>query len=73
MFYKGGTLRFGKLMMLDADMQIVDLDPSDHFRFDLSRYMTQLIAGYSKTLADGGLEVFMKDIDDAAAIPAVRR
>ncbi|MGQ0647047.1 MAG: hypothetical protein ACT4P7_05720 [Gemmatimonadaceae bacterium] len=65
MFYKGGVLRFGKLVMLDADMQIVDLDPGDPFRFDIRRYLTQLVAGYSKTLNDGGLEVFMKDIDDA--------
>jgi hypothetical protein len=63
MYYRGGTLRFGKLMMLDADMLITDLDPGDTFRFDLARYQPQLIAGYSKSLASGGLEVFMKDID----------
>jgi hypothetical protein len=67
MFYKGGTLRFGKLVMLDADMQIVDLDPRDPFRFDISRYLVQLVPGYSRTLKDGGLEVFMQDIDDAGA------
>lgn len=66
MFYRGGTLRFGKLLMLDADMQIVDLDPKDPFEFDLSRYNDQLVPGYSKTLRDLGLEVFMKDIDDAS-------
>jgi hypothetical protein len=66
MFYKGGVLRFGKLVMLDADLQIVDMDPSDAFRFDIRRYLTQLVPGYSKTLRDGGLEVFMKDIDDAS-------
>ena len=26
MFYRGGVLQFGKLVMLDADLQIVDLD-----------------------------------------------
>jgi hypothetical protein len=66
MFYRGDTLRFGKLLMLDADMQIVDLDPKDPFEFDLSRYNDQLVPGYSKTLRDLGLEVFMKDIDDAS-------
>ena len=64
MFYRGGSLQFGKLVMLDADMQIVDLDPGDPFAFDLSRYLDQLVPGYSKTLPDLGLEVFMKDIDD---------
>ena len=63
MFYKGGTLRFGRLLMLDAEMQIVDLDPEDVFRFDLSRYNEQLVAGYERTLADGGLEVWMRDVD----------
>lgn len=63
MFYKGGTLRFGKLLMLDAEMLIVDVDPSDPFRFDLDRYQSQLVAGYSRTLPSGGLEVYMPDIE----------
>jgi len=63
MLYRGGTLRFGKLLMLDAEMQIVDLDPADPFKFDLDRYAAQLIAGYSRTLPDLGLEVYMRDID----------
>ena len=63
MYYKGGTLRFGKLLMLDAEMQIVDLDPADVFRFDLGRYSEQLVAGYERTLVDQGLEVWMRDVD----------
>jgi hypothetical protein len=63
MFYKGGTLRFGKLLMLDAEMQIVSLRPTGSFGFDLDRYMQQLVAGYSKTLADSGLEVFMASVE----------
>jgi hypothetical protein len=63
MYYRGGTLRFGKLLMLDADMFITDLDPADPFRFDLDRYQPQLVAGYSRTLQSGGLEVWMRDID----------
>ena len=63
MYYRGGTLRFGKLMMLDADMFITDLDPADAFRFDLDRYQPQLVAGYSRTLQSGALEVWMRDID----------
>ena len=69
MFYRGGVLQFGKLVMLDADLQIVDLDPSDAFRFDIDRYNRQLVAGYSKTLGDLGLEVFMKDLDDSPGLP----
>ena len=70
MLYRGGTLRFGKLSMVDAEMQIVDLDPADPFKFNLDRYSSQLVAGYSRTLPDLGLEVYMRDIDkvtDAAS------
>jgi hypothetical protein len=63
MYYKGGTLRFGKLMQIGADMLITELDPQDPFRFDLDRYQPQLVAGYSRTLESGGLEVWMRDID----------
>lgn len=62
MYYRGGTLQFGKLMMLDADMFITELDPVDAFEFDLDRYKPQLVAGYSRTLQSGGLEVWMRDI-----------
>lgn len=68
MFYRGGVLQFGKLVMLDADLQIVDLDPTDAFRFDIDRYDRQLVAGYSKTLGDLGLQTFMKDLDDAPVL-----
>ena len=63
MLYRGGQLRFGKLLMLDAEMQIVDLDPGDPFTFDPDRYKPQLVAGYLRMLDGGGLEVSMRDID----------
>jgi hypothetical protein len=61
MFYRGGTLHFGKLYMTDAEMLIVDRDPSNAFDFDNVAYQRQLVAGYSRTLPDLGLEVFMPD------------
>lgn len=73
MFYRGGVLQFGKLVMLDADLQIVDLDPRDAFRFDIDRYERQLVAGYSKTLGDMGLEVYMKDLDDSPPLRTERK
>jgi len=63
MYYRGGSLKFGKLVMVDAEMFITELDPSDPFRFEIDRYLPQLIAGYSRTLQSGGLMVFMRDID----------
>lgn len=62
MYFSGGTLRFGKLFMVHADMQIVDLDPATPFEFSIDRYNDQLVAGYSRNHADLGIEVYMPDI-----------
>jgi hypothetical protein len=63
MYFRGGSLRFGKLTMTDAEMQLVDLNPSDPLKFDIDLYAKQLVAGYSRTLPSMGLEVYMRDID----------
>ena len=63
MYYKGGTIHFGKLLMLDAQMQVVDLRPTRFFDFSLDRYKDQLVAGYERTLPDLGLEVYMLGLD----------
>lgn len=64
MFYSGGTLHFGKLFMVEADLQIIDDDPGDPFDFFLLKYMAQLVAGYSETLPDEGLAAYFPDYDD---------
>jgi hypothetical protein len=61
MAYRCGTIRFGKMTMADAELLVVDADPSDPFDFDEARYQRQLVAGYSRTLPSLGLEVFMPD------------
>jgi hypothetical protein len=66
MYYRGGSLRFGKLTMSDTDMQLIDADPSDPFDFSPPQYVKQLVAGYSKNTPSGGLRVFMPDFDQAA-------
>ncbi|HEV8580768.1 MAG TPA: hypothetical protein VGX68_17010 [Thermoanaerobaculia bacterium] len=63
MFYRGGELSFGKLTMHGADLQIIDADSTDPFNFYLAQYSRQLVAGYSRTLSDKGLVVFMPDFD----------
>jgi hypothetical protein len=51
---KGGTVRFGKWTMSDADLELVDSQPADPFDFSLDHYVQQLAAGYAKlTLKDG--------------------
>lgn len=64
MYYRGGTLRMGKLLMVDADMQVVDTDPSDPFDFYIDRYNDQLVAGFDRDQTNYGLLVFMRDFDD---------
>jgi hypothetical protein len=61
MAYRGGILRFGKLTMNNVDMQLIDADPTDPFEFFPDHYNDQLVAGYSKTTASGGLRVYMPD------------
>jgi hypothetical protein len=61
MYFRGGTLRMGKLLMMDADMEVLDLDPGDPFMFFIDRYNDQLVAGSDRNTADYGLIVHMKD------------
>jgi len=66
MLFRGGTLEFGKLFMVHADMQVIDESPADPFDFDIGRYHDQLVAGYHRTLPDDGLLVFMPDLSRMA-------
>jgi hypothetical protein len=66
MYYRGGTLRFGKLTMRDTDLLLVDSDPKDTFDFSPEQYNDQLVAGYSKNTRAHGLIVYMPDLADLA-------
>ena len=72
MSYRGGVLRFGKLTMNDTDMKLVDADPTDPFDFFPDHYQNQLVAGYSKTTATGGLLVYMPDYDKLSKSVSLR-
>lgn len=61
MFYRGGTLQFGKLTMADADLQVVDANPEDPLDFFLDRYYDQLVAGYTKNMPDKELVAVVPD------------
>jgi len=69
MYYRHGTLRMGKLLMVDADMQVVDTDPRDPFDFFIDRYNDQLVAGLSRNQPNYGLLVFMRDFNDLGTPP----
>ena len=57
MYYRGGTLRFGKLTLEDTDFLLTDSDPRDPFDFVPQADRTQLIAASSKNTTAGGLIV----------------
>jgi hypothetical protein len=61
MAYKNNRLRFNKLLMNDADLILIDMDPNDPLDFFLEHYKEQLSAGYTKTTLDSGLRVYIKD------------
>lgn len=65
-YFRGGQLRFGKLLMTDTDLQIVDGEPRDPLDLNLEQYSRQLVAGTSRTLANGGLRVVMPDYRSVA-------
>lgn len=70
MFYRGKVLRFGKLTMVDADLQIVDGDPKDPFDFYLAHLNEQLVAGESHNQKDFGLVTVMPDYGDLRSPPS---
>lgn len=63
-YWRGGRLRFGKLTMTDADLELVDQDPSDPFDFAVAGYNEMLVAGYSKNTPQAGLKTYMPDYED---------
>ena len=71
-YFSGGDIRFGKLTMHGADLQLIDSDPRDPFEFSPPEYNKQLVAGYSKNTPSHGLKTFMPDIDDVGRKQAVR-
>jgi hypothetical protein len=63
-YFRGGSLRFGKLFMVGTDLMTVDGDPSDPFDFYIDYYHTQLVAGYHTTSPNYGLITYMPDFND---------
>ena len=65
---KGGSIRFGKLFMVQAELETIDADPSDPFDFYLDYYASQLVNGYHVTRPDGSLVAWMPDFDDLGTL-----
>jgi hypothetical protein len=69
MAYRGNRLAFGKLLMSDADITLIDMDPGDPLDFSLDRYKAQLTAGYAKISPTMGLRVYIKDLNKLGKLP----
>jgi hypothetical protein len=63
-WFRGASIRFGRLTMSDADLKLIDMDLRDPFDFYSARYNEQLIAGYSKNTPDHALRTYMPDFSD---------
>jgi hypothetical protein len=75
-YFRGGTLRFGKLTMVDTDLLIHDANETDPFDVYFKEYNRQLVAGHSKNLLNFGLRTWMVDYhrlgDSAQTVAATR-
>jgi hypothetical protein len=63
-YWRGGDLKFGKLTMAKADLELIDMDPKDPFDFSVRRWNDQLVAGYSKNTPARGLKAHIPDFND---------
>jgi hypothetical protein len=72
-YWRGGSLSFGKLTMAETDLELVDMDPKDPFDFSVERWNDQLVAGYSKTTRARGLKAHMPDYNDLPRGSAERK
>lgn len=60
-----GDVKFGKLMMVDARLQMVDSTQNNDFDFFLKKYQLPLALGVSKILPDGSVVATIPDYRDA--------
>ena len=70
-YFRGGQLRFGKLLMTDTDLLIADADESDPLDLYMAKYNVQLVAGVTRNLPNLGLRVSMPDYNDVVSRKAV--
>ena len=61
MAFRGNKVQFGKMLMEDTDLVVLDLDPGDPLDWNQSRFKDQLVAGYSKITPSFGLRAYVKD------------
>jgi hypothetical protein len=63
-YFRGGTLRFGRLTMSDTDLLIGDTDEHDPLDLYFTEYNRQLVAGRTSNLPNLGLRTWLVDFGD---------
>ncbi len=71
-YWRGGELQFGKLTMVETDLELIDDDPKDPFDFSVDHWTDQLVAGYSKNTSNRGLKTHVPDYNDLKRQPATK-
>jgi hypothetical protein len=66
-YFRGGSLRFGRLTMTDTDLLIHDADERDPFDLYFAEYNRQLVAGHTGNLPNHGLRTWMVDFGKLGA------
>jgi hypothetical protein len=61
MYFEGNAVRFGKLVMENTDLTVLDIDTDDALDWSQDHYKDQLVAGYSKITPSFGLRAYVKD------------
>lgn len=61
---RGGTVRAGHTILEQADVQLVDVDPSDPLSLDMAALNDQILKGYTKLQPNGGQRVHVPDRED---------
>lgn len=60
-YLEGGNAQFGRIRMLDTQVQVVDQRASDLFKFSLLNYLNYLPSSEIKLLENGGVLAYMPD------------
>lgn len=68
-YLNGGTTQFGKLKMVETQIQVIDKHPSDLFQFSLLSYLSALPDSQVELLKNGGVTVAMPDLKNIASTP----
>jgi len=61
MLLEGNPVRFGNLVMQQADLTVLDLDPGATLDWSQDHFREQLVAGYAKITPNFGLRAYVKD------------